>query len=85
MDRKSGDHCEFRYRASWSRVFSAAFTLEAKVQPFGRDRWLIRSEKDLGPVFGGTFRSNGTVAGDTFTARYESRMDNGEMVMQRVR
>ena len=85
VERKSDETWEFRYRAEWARLFSARFTLDSTVRSSGRDRWLVQSEKNLGPVFGGTFRSSGEVRGDTFSSTYESQMDRGEMILRLVR
>jgi hypothetical protein len=83
--KKSPGVWEMRYRASWARVLCAGFTLDAAVQPLARDGWSVQAAKNLGPLYGGEFRSTGTVRGETFSAAYDSQMDRGTMVMQRVR
>ncbi len=83
--RKSEDLWEFCYHASWARIFGAGFVLDAVAKPTRRGRWTVEAKKDLGPLFGGEFRSVATVSDDTFSARYDSAVDRGTMTMQRLK
>lgn len=85
VEKKSAGTWEFRYRASWAKVLSAGFALEAKAVPQGTGKWLVEGSKDLGPIYGGVFKSVAAVSGDSFSARYESSADKGGMTMRRVR
>lgn len=75
----------YHFRASWAKILSAGFALDASVKKTGPDTWTVAGSKDLGKLFGGTFTCTGTVRGDDFKARYDSKMDRGVMEMRRVR
>ncbi len=78
-----GDTWNFRYRASWAKILCAGFSLDATVKSDGKGGWLVSGTKDLGPTFGGTFTSVGTIRGDVFNACYDAKMDRGVMELRR--
>jgi hypothetical protein len=76
---------EFRYRATWAGLLRAGFTCPAVVTRDGPGGWKIEAQQDLGPAFGGPFRSAGCVKDGVFLSTYESSADRGSMRMERAR
>lgn len=82
-EKRSPGTWHFRYRASWAKILSAGFSLDAAVKPDGRGGYTVSGTKDLGKAFGGVFTSTGTIRGGKFSARYEAKLDRGAMELRR--
>ena len=76
------------FRANW-QVFAANYdvTFSPKTPPraAARDGGVVefRGTHDLPKVFGGTYRYEARMAGDRFSARYDSSYDSGKFEMTR--
>lgn len=82
-DRKG--QWEYRYRATWSGFLCAGFSVRCDAVPDGPDRWRVKGQRNLGPIFGGVFAHEATVLGDDLKATYSAKVDHGVMELRRVR
>ena len=71
------------FRANWE-AFSANYdvTFEPKSKRGGEVRE-FRGSHDLPKIFGGTYRYDARIAGDRFSARYDSSYDSGTFQLTR--
>ena len=83
--RTGPDSWQFHYRASWAKILSAGFSMNATAKPDAAGHWAVSGSKNLGKALGGIFSCHGTIRGDAFSARYTSKMDQGTMMMRRTR
>lgn len=81
---KSEGVWEYRYRASWWKVFCAGFKVDCEVRKLPDGSWEVVGERDLGKLFGGIFSHRGIVSGDEMKAEYRSKADHGELRLRRV-
>jgi hypothetical protein len=77
-----------RYRAhffaAFSKWFRVSYTTElVSQQKNGAIR--LNGEENLGPLAGGTYRSEGEVQGDQFVCHYSCKYDHGAFRLQRSR
>lgn len=70
---------EFQYHATWARVFSGGYRARHLVDSNGR----LTGEQDLGKLFGGVYRYEGTTTPKEFKATYECAVDKGVFEMKR--
>ena len=82
-ENREGDHV-FRYHASWGRVFAASFTARHRVEPSAEGTRFSGSH-EMPAWVGGTYRYDGVVKGDAFSATYRSSKDHGAFEMRRPR
>lgn len=82
---KSSGVWQYRYRATWAKVLCAGFTVDCEAKPQKDGTWRVAGQRDLGPVFGGVFTHEGTVAGDRLEARYHAAADQGVLTLRRVK
>ncbi len=75
---------EYRYRATWAKIFCGGFTVDCRALPQPDGTWTLSGQRDLGPAFGGVFSHTGTVTGGHLEARYHAAADHGELSLQRV-
>jgi len=79
--KASDDAYQFRYHATWSKIFKGGYTTEYDVKKSGSG-YTVKGSKDLG-IFG-DFSHDGKIKGDTFNAQYESSTgDKGGFFMKR--
>lgn len=69
------------FRAHWS-VFAASYRLT--LEPVPGSPTEFRGTHELPAVFGGAYRYTARIAGDRFTARYDSSYDSGTFTLRRV-
>lgn len=81
---KSPKTWEYRYRATWAKIFCAGFTVDCEAVQQTDGTWTLRGQRDLGPAFGGVFSHVGTVSGDRLEAHYHAAADQGELTLRRV-
>ena len=70
------------FHANWM-VFSSDYTMT--LTPLSGSRTEFRGTHALPAIFGGTYRYTARIAGDRFTARYDSSYDHGTFDLTRVR
>ena len=70
------------FHANW-KVFSSDYTMT--LTPLSGSRTDFRGTHELPAIFGGTYRYTAHIAGDRFTARYDSSYDRGTFDLTRVR
>ena len=76
-----------RFHANWLAFASSyEMTFEPVAGPTrGQGARAFRGAHALSPLFGGVYRYDALLAGDRFTARYDSSYDNGAFALQRLR
>lgn len=81
---KSGRQTHLRadFRANWM-IFASGYTMTLIPVPGSRTEF--RGTHELPAIFGGTYRYTARIAGDRFSARYDSRYDRGTFDLTRVR
>lgn len=70
------------FRANWL-AFASSYTMTLTPLPGSRTDY--RGTHELPAMFGGTYRYTARIAGDHFTARYDSSYDRGTFDLRRVR
>lgn len=70
------------FHANW-KIFSSNYTMT--LMPEKNSRTNFRGTHDLPAMFGGTYRYSARIAGDRFTAHYDSSYDHGTFDLTRVR
>ena len=70
------------FRANWL-AFASSYHMTLTPVPGARTDY--RGTHELPAIFGGTYRYTARIAGDRFTARYESSYDRGTFTLQRLR
>ena len=70
------------FHANWM-LFSSDYTMT--LTPLGGSRTRFRGTHELPAMFGGTYRYSAHIAGDRFTACYDSSYDHGTFNLTRVR
>lgn len=69
------------FRANWS-AFAASYRLTLSPVPGSPTEF--RGSHELPAIFGGTYRYTARIAGDRFTARYDSSYDRGTFTLRRI-
>ena len=82
---KSPGVWQYRYRATWSKVLCAGFTVDCTATRGADGTFRVTGQRDLGGVFGGVFTHSGTVSGDKLDASYHASADEGYLNLRRVR
>lgn len=78
--KKPGEY-QFRYHATWAKIFSGGYTVSYPVTKSGRT-YHVTGEENLG-IFG-TFGHNGKIQGNNFDATFSSKKgDIGVFEMKR--
>lgn len=78
-------HDPYKYRA-FTRARWKLFTTDYQVMLDGHQRGGVlhlHGQETISPLFGGTYRYEGTVTPDQFTMRYDSRYDSGSVELRR--
>ncbi|MDF2375143.1 MAG: hypothetical protein P1U81_02805 [Verrucomicrobiales bacterium] len=79
--KKTPGEYDFRYHATWAKVFSGSYRVTYPVVKSG-SAFRFDGEQKLGPF--GTFGHKGKIQGDSFTATYSSdKGDLGDFQMER--
>jgi len=79
---KPGRALRADFRANWL-LFTSDYTMT--LTPVKGSRTEFVGSHDLPAIFGGTYRYTARIAGDRFTARYESSYDRGLFELSRIR
>lgn len=69
------------FRAHW-KIFTSDYTMP--LTPVRGSRTDYRGTHELPAIFGGTYRYTARIAGDRFTARYDSSYDHGTFTLERL-
>lgn len=72
----------FYYLATWKHILSATFQSEHMVKPQGAN-FLLTGQHDLGALFGGIYRYDGTATSAKLKCNYRCDLDHGIFEMQR--
>ncbi|MDF1656019.1 MAG: hypothetical protein P1U58_00325 [Verrucomicrobiales bacterium] len=72
--KKNPGEYDFRYHATWAKIFSGSYTVSFPVVGSGSN-YRVDGEHNLGPF--GTFGHKGKIQGNSFTATYFS--DKGDL------
>ncbi|HSH95190.1 MAG TPA: hypothetical protein VK968_13645 [Roseimicrobium sp.] len=82
VTQRSGDEYEFRYWATFWKLFSYSYAAEFKA-PRVNGVYTIQGEKDLGWWAGGVYRHQGTASPTGMDSTYTSRYDSGHFQLKR--
>lgn len=82
VTKETGFQYEFRYWATFWKVFRATYTTHLHVRKVN-DEYEFRGEEDLGRFVGGIFQYEGKVSGTNFFSTYSSRYDHGTFRLTR--
>lgn len=74
----------FRFSATWGPGIVSDYDIQMQTTPRSEGGQAFEGEMDLGWLMG-TYRSKGTIIGDTFRATYQSKQDHGVFEMSRVK
>jgi hypothetical protein len=77
-----GDQYQFKYWATFWKIFRASYTVYFDAKKNGAT-YQLTGTSDLGWLGGGTYAYQGTVSGTNFTATYKSKADHGIFKMAR--
>ncbi len=83
-DSRDTRACHCLYHATWGKLLSGSFRVDAKLDKRSAQEWKIRGQRDLGVLLGGTFTQEGIISQDQFRSHYNSKLDHGVLEMTRV-
>lgn len=75
---------QYRYRATWAKVLCAGFTVDCEATRLPDGRWEITGQRDLGPLFGGTFTHKAILSDGQLQATYQATADHGTLTLRRL-
>jgi hypothetical protein len=85
MTREDGAHCHAWFYATYAALLFFQHQVDFHVRDTGDGTLHFTGQQDLGQAFGGLYRYEGTVTGDTFRATYQAANgDHGVFELERV-
>ncbi|HEY1169865.1 MAG TPA: hypothetical protein VGH19_00725 [Verrucomicrobiae bacterium] len=83
VTEKATGRYEFRFKATYWKVFRYSYSVEMPVQCDHAESCNFKGSEHLGLLAGGTYHYEGSIAGTNLTATYRCKIDHGIFQMSR--